>query len=116
MNSRREPRFEVNQPVEVTILGNPDTRMAGRVADISGSGMRLLIDRPVALGSAVRVDLANSLLLGEVCYCRQEVALYAIGVRLEHLLTNIGDLARLMQALSEETLAPAAPSPGAGDG
>ena len=61
------------------------------------------IPRPVSLSSAVRVDLDDSLLLGEVCYCAPEGDEYAVGLVIDQTLTGIrGVLALIRGVMGEE--------------
>jgi c-di-GMP-binding flagellar brake protein YcgR len=101
VNARREPRIEVSQPVQVTILQKPETQLRGHVLNISGRGMRLLLDRPVTSGIPIKIRWENTLVLGEVCYCQRlpEGKEFAVGLRLEHCLTNTVEIARLAHKL-----------------
>jgi c-di-GMP-binding flagellar brake protein YcgR len=64
---RKDPRIEINQEVTVTLLGEPDSTPFPAVAiDVSGSGMRILSQRPVPYQAMVKVEVRDLLLLGEV--------------------------------------------------
>ncbi len=99
MDRRSESRFQTDEPVQVTVLGQTQPVVAGRLANLSGKGMRLLLESPVPVGAPIRVDMDGTMLLGEVCYCYPEGAKWAIGLQLEHALTHSDDLARLMRQL-----------------
>ena len=103
MDQRSEPRFSVDGPVKVTVLTEPETTLTGRIENLSGKGMRLVLDAAIPVGAPIRVDLDGTLLLGEACYCRQEGDRCAAGVQLEHTLTLSEDLARLMRQLLAES-------------
>lgn len=81
-NVRREQRFKVNQPVNLTVLGNSESRFSGRIVDLSKSGMRLLIDSFVPFGSALKIEWHNHLALGSVCYCQEHNQAFAVGLQL----------------------------------
>jgi putative two-component system response regulator len=67
MERRTEPRIGINQEVTVTLLGEPDSPPFQAVAvDISDGGMRILSQRPVRYQAAVKVEMQDLLLLGEV--------------------------------------------------
>jgi c-di-GMP-binding flagellar brake protein YcgR len=67
MERRKEPRIEIDQEVTVTLLGQPDSTPFKAVAiDISDSGMRILSQHPVRYQAAVKVEVHDLLLLGEV--------------------------------------------------
>jgi len=103
MDQRSEPRFSVDEPVRVTVLKGEHAVISGRVANLSGRGMRLLIDAEVPVGALIRVDVDGSMLLGEVCYCCHEAEKWALGLQMEHALTVSDDLARLMRQLIQES-------------
>ena len=99
MEQRGEPRFDVEQTVRLTTLGEKPEQVVAQIVNISGTGMRLLVDRMLAPGVALKVEWDEILLLGEVCYCQPEPEGYAIGLEMEHALLHTRDLARLAQQL-----------------
>jgi PilZ domain len=76
-----------------------------RVINLSGNGMRLGFDRKLAPGTLVRIDLDQTLLLGEVCYSEPDGNNFALGLRLEHSLLQTGSLERLRRRFAEEQVA-----------
>lgn len=106
-NLRREPRFKVNQAVTVTIFGNTENPLAGRIADLSRSGMRLVLDRPLPFGTNVKVEWGGHLVLGSVCHCQKQEPFHAVGLQLfaswEHLTEEVlaREAAELVRANSE---------------
>jgi PilZ domain len=103
MNQRRETRFPTNQPVKVVVFGSPDLHLEGRIQNVSGRGMSLQVGQQLAPGTAVRIDLPNSILLGEVIYCRAEGEDWNAGVELEHALFSLSELAETLRGFNEET-------------
>jgi hypothetical protein len=67
--------------------------------NISGSGMRIVVDRPLPVNAAVRVDLENSMFLAEVCYCNRDGATHTIGLTVDQVLHDTPDLLSLWRAL-----------------
>ena len=110
MNQRRESRFQADRPVAITLFGEPDTRVTGRIRNISGKGIGLEVDRPIAAGTALKVEVEDGLLLGEVIYCRQDEALYYAGVELEHSLCGLAELSGMVDAFNR-AMAPLEPGP-----
>jgi hypothetical protein len=102
MDLRSQLRLETDEPVHVTVLGECETKLLGRVTNYSAHGMGLVIDAPVSIGEAVKVEWSNTLLLGEVCYCQPAEKGFAIGLQLEHALYNTSELARLAKRLLDE--------------
>ena len=116
MEKRGEPRFDAAQTVRLTTLGEESERLDARIVNISGTGMRLLVDRMLAPGQTIKVEWDEILLLGEVCYCQPDAEGYAVGVELEHALMHTRELVRLAQQLldveadsSRDSLPQAAP-------
>ena len=108
MGERRDFRFETNQLVSLTILGrysrDADTRLPARMVNISGRGISLTTESRVLLSSAVRLDVNDNVLLGEVCHSRQTgPSEFICGVRLEQALTAVGDLSKLVSGIMGET-------------
>lgn len=72
--------------------------------DLSGRGAGVIADAAIEVNAAVRVELGDRMLLGEVCYCARDEGRYRIGIQLRHSLTHLADLARLRaRLLGEET-------------
>ena len=101
MNKRREPRFETEQSVWITLFGEPDIQLPARVKNVSTRGIGLELQGPVAIGTALKFELDDSLLLGEVIYCREDGDSYYVGVELEQALCGLRDLAQALSAFSE---------------
>jgi hypothetical protein len=102
MEQRREPRFQADQPVVLTVLTEPETRLTARVKDASGRGLGLVTASPVAPGSAIRIELDNSMVLGEAIYCRKERDGHFVGVELDQVLVGLTELGRNLAAFSPE--------------
>lgn len=108
MDERKDFRFETNQPVSLTILGkysrDADTHLSACMVNISGRGISLTTKSSVPASSAVRLDVNDNMLLGEVCHSRQTgPSEYICGVRLEQVLTAVGDLSNLVSGIMGET-------------
>lgn len=106
MNQRRDPRFETNQSVWITLFGEPDIRLPARIKNVSVRGIGLELPGPVAIGTALKFEVDDCLLLGEVIYCRQvdtscDGASFYVGVELEQALRGLGDLAAALRAFSD---------------
>src|SRR5450756_978047 len=86
MNQRREPRFEANQPVWITLFGEPDIRLTACIKNVSVRGIGLELQGPVAIGTALKFEVDDSLILGEVIYCRGGEGSFYVGVELEQAL------------------------------
>jgi len=104
VDRRTEPRFELDQTVVLTILGDTDRSLPAKLKNLSGRGLRLITDIPIKLGTAVRIDVGDSMLLGEVCYCSSSPDGLVCGVQLEQALNSVADLTRLVSRLMMENM------------
>ena len=101
MNQRREMRFQANESVAITVLGEADIRFRGHMKNVSGRGIGLETEIPVVVGTAIKIELEDSLLLGEVIFCRQDEASFYVGVELEHALNGLAELSRIVSGFEE---------------
>jgi PilZ domain len=99
MEQRGEPRIDSEQTVRVITLGEQSEELPARIANLSGTGLRLLIDRHFPAGATLRIEWDQILLFGEVRYCQSVDGGYTIGVELEHALLHTHDLSRLARKL-----------------
>jgi hypothetical protein len=102
MDHRREPRFHADQPVRVTLLTDPPTRLDARVRNASGRGLGLMTPAQVAPGSAIRIEIDDDVVLGEAIYCRAEGEGYFIGVELDQVLVGLSQLGRNLAGFARE--------------
>jgi hypothetical protein len=99
MDQRREPRFQADQPVVVTILTEPPVRMAARVKNASGRGLGLVSPQPIPSGAAIRIEIDDAVVLGESIYCRSQQGSHLVGVELDQVLVGLTELGRKLEAL-----------------
>jgi len=114
MDQRREPRFQANQAVVVTILTEQPTRMAAQVRNASGRGLGLVMPCRVEPGAAIRIEIDDAVVLGEAIYCRAEQESYFIGVELDQVLVGLTELGRRLSAFDPEVEMNPLESPPAG--
>src|ERR1017187_6365609 len=101
MSQRREPRFNADQSVWITLFGEPDIRLPARIKNVSVRGIGLELQGPVAIGTALKFEVDDALLLGEVIYCREDEASFYVGVELEQALCGLKQLAKALSAFSD---------------
>ncbi len=102
MERRRELRVGSEEAVRITVLGAREKRMEGRAVDISGQGVRILVPEAIAAGFAVKIELEDSLILGEVCYSQPDGRGFLAGIEIDQVLTGLGELARLNRNLLDD--------------
>lgn len=106
MERRQHPRIPVNSPVRFTTLLGDCIIADGKLEQLSGAGARVTSPVPLQPGTPLRLDLADTLLLGECVHCQAVEGGFALGIHLEHSLGNVGELRRLMSALMNEAQTP----------
>src|SRR5689334_10025216 len=106
MDQRRELRFQVNQNVRVTVLEPARAGIDGKIRNASGRGIGVELPERLAPGTAVKLDLDDSFLLGEVIYCRADGESWYAGIELEHALFGLAALAATLSDFSEERSGP----------
>jgi len=111
MERRREARIRTDKPVELTVLGNEESSGPAQAIEFSGHGLQLVIHRPIPLNAAVKVEGDDWMMLGEVCYCRQEGIHFVAGLRIEQTLENLQQLAELNKNLLGAERPAARPEP-----
>jgi hypothetical protein len=84
------------------VLGDGEGAMDGTVVDVSNYGMGLIIPEPLPLGTPIKIEAHNELLLGEVCYCDPHAGAYRVGLAVKHRLANLAQLNSLNRALVKE--------------
>jgi hypothetical protein len=99
---RAELRFPVHQPVQLTLLDDSNHQFEATITEVSGRGMRIVAHRALPLSAPVRLDLDDSLVLGEVCYCSPDGDKFVIGLQLQHSLLRLAELADLRSQWVDE--------------
>ncbi len=103
---RATPRFEMNQPALLTLLNDPPESMQIVISDGHFKGMRIDLPKQVPVNQAIKIEVGEFLILGEVCYCgptTPEKSLpYSAGIIVSQFLTGVGDLRHLLDALQRE--------------
>jgi hypothetical protein len=82
-----------------TNLQNDEASGNCPVLGINGRTMRLKLPRYVDTGSPVKVEVDDTLSLGEVSCCRSEADGYVVSVEMLQALHHVDELTRLARAL-----------------
>jgi hypothetical protein len=97
MDQRREPRFVADQSVVVTVLGEHETQHAARILNASGRGLAIEMPSAVPPGTAIKIEVDDSILLGEAVYCKGGQGSYLLGVELDQMLCGLTELGKRLQ-------------------
>lgn len=106
MERRSEPRFKTCQLIPLTILGDSGLLLTAIAVEVSARGMRIVLDRPIPVGAAVKLESDDTLMLGEISYCRPESNGFVAGLRLDQVLRKSSQLETLNRALFGEERGP----------
>ena len=98
MERRLHERYPANLDAAVSDIAMPDRTAAGRLVDISASGVRAEVPLAFPIGAIVKLQIADSTLFGHVIYCRCEEKTNQIGIEVVRVLIGESDLARLLNA------------------
>jgi len=72
-------------PVQVAGLGGLQLQTFGRIVEVSPQALRLGVLEAVPVGSLLRLEVANSVIFGEVQYCQDQQTWYAVGLAIQPL-------------------------------
>jgi hypothetical protein len=100
MEQRRYARFAGNQAAWISIYGKEEVRIPGQIKNVSGRGIGLEVGREIGTGTAVKIEVSDSMLLGEAMYCRPEGDRFYVGVQLDQALYSLMALSRTVQELT----------------
>jgi hypothetical protein len=99
MERRREARIRTDKPVELTVLGSEESSGPAQAIEFSGHGLQVVLHRPIPVNAAVKVEGDDWMMLGEVCYCRQEGIHFVAGLKIDQTLDNLQELSKLNENL-----------------
>jgi hypothetical protein len=88
------------EPRSIKLLTNEgDVPLAARVVEQDGRRLTLHLDRRLEGDAAVRIDVDDQVLLGEVRSCVRTADGFWAGIELNQAITSVHDLTRLVNAL-----------------
>lgn len=98
---RRYPRFAQNDLVRLTLLGEDGRSADSRIVDVSAGGVRLRSPMSLQVGSLVKIEWKDTLILGEVLYSQpmQGEDDTVLGIELTRALYGMPELRRLNASL-----------------
>lgn len=84
---RAEPRIPVDLEAKVNIPGG-ETAIAGRVVNISASGLGFVLEKEVPTEEMAYVELEIGLAFGEIRHCSKTSNGYRVGLKLDEFLSR----------------------------
>lgn len=105
MEKRLHQRWASNLEVLVVDTTDPNqATAAGRIVDVSRTGVRVRIPSKVAPGAIVRLEVADCALFGQAIHCTGDSGSYEIGIEVVRVLIGKSDLARLVNAILADAM------------
>jgi|SRR5690242_9391615 len=95
---RQAQRHQSGQSAIVGVLGTAGQIFQGEIRNVSKRGSQLHLNQPLGVGSLLRIEYDNNLLLVEVVSCQHEQAGWVVGIRIEHALSGLTALADALRA------------------
>jgi PilZ domain len=80
MEKRSESRVRFSEPVIITALKNDDVNCTGRFVDLSSNGMRIKSNADLEVGSLLRLEVGDDLMMTEVRHCVPDEGEYSAGL------------------------------------
>lgn len=102
METRREDRIPVDRPIALTVLGDPEIRLTASAKNASPRGLGLMTAQSVKPGAAVKIEIGDSIFLGEAQYCHATEGGYYVGIELTEVLSGLAALAKIAQIFQEQ--------------
>jgi hypothetical protein len=96
MEQRSESRVKFNEPVLITPLQNNDAVCTGRFVDLSSTGMMIKSNADFEIGSLLRLEVGDDLMMTEVRHCEPDEGEYSAGLLILSWLEK-SELKRLLR-------------------
>ena len=104
VDRRLHSRALADLDIEVVRLTNKDQIVAGRLEDISESGMCVILPSELAADEIVRLEAADCTLFGHVVHCTWQRDAFRTGIEVERVLLGNTDLAELLRVALQDTM------------
>jgi hypothetical protein len=97
MDYRLDERWPADSEVRVTALLGRDDSGAGRVEDISKTGVCVLLQLRLSPGDSVQLEMADSVLFGTVAHSSPVGESFRVGIEVVQVLLGGTDMSRLLE-------------------
>jgi hypothetical protein len=99
MERRLESRHPSDLLLHVTALEEGAEPVSGALVNLSDSGVCALLSMRLPDACLVKLELADTVLYGQVVYCCEENGTFRTGISVERVLFQATDLAAILGAL-----------------
>jgi PilZ domain len=104
VDRRIDERHPTGLQVRVSEIDYLDFSASGQVVDLSQSGIGVYLPLQFTPGSAVRLNINDSVLYGFVAYSRPERSYFRTGIEVVQVLIGGSDLSQLLKTTLEEVM------------
>jgi len=104
VDRRNHERYPTGLQVRVTEVDHPEFSASGQVDDISEAGIGVYLPLQFTPGSAVRLNINDSVLYGFVAHSTPERSYFRTGIEVVQVLIGGSDLSQLLKATLEEVM------------
>jgi hypothetical protein len=102
MEQQSESRVKFNEPLLITALQSDDATCTGRFVDLSSNDMRIKSNADLEVGSLLRLEVGDDLMMTEVRDCEPDEGEYSAGL----LILSWLEKAELKRLLREAVAGP----------
>jgi hypothetical protein len=97
-------RYQSEQAVRLHVLGGASPlSIAARLVQMSGRRVELRTAEALPCGGAVKIEMEDSLLLGEVAGCSRTETSFCSLIHVREAIPSMSDLARLVAAVMNDS-------------
>ena len=101
MERRLEKRFSSGLEIQITEIDGAASA-TGTLLNVSESGICALLPDRLAVGALLKLDLADTVLYGQVAYSTEENGGFRTGVSVERVLVQASDLSSILAVLLDD--------------
>ncbi len=101
---RIHERHPVGLQVRVTEVAHPELSASGQAIDLSKSGLSVYLPLQFTCGSAVRLNIKDSVLVGFVAYAEPDRSYFRTGIEVVQGVIGGSDLSQLLKEILEEVM------------
>lgn len=101
MERRLDKRFPSGLEIRTTEIDGAGTA-TGTLLNVSESGICALLPTRLAEGVLLKLDLADTVLYGQVAYSTEENGAFRTGISVERVLVQASDLSSILTVLLDD--------------
>jgi hypothetical protein len=95
-------RYQPEQPIRLNVLGSSPRPVAAKVVQMSGKRIEVSTGEAIPCGTAIKIEMEDSLLLGEITACAPGQGEFRALVVVREAIPSMSNLARLVSAVMNE--------------